>query len=1082
MIHILELRGLFPQESIEKGAQLKSEAKLRVGEPSAEVFSRADLHLVFDFPSKEPEQTSLEFFNYGNEPDLQCTCAVYERGQLCEHLWASLIKATELPELSKYVNTAPVQASTESNASSPKDPETQWRAYLSFLDDTRLLPRPESRGARKLGYKPLLRTGFYALDFPSSMACGKIKLQFFMKEHLANGAMTGTKAASVDQETLSLYPDPLDQDILTDLIGKTQPAGSHMGGGFKFDSALIPLSSSEQILRKISDAGKLHLMKERKEMVANKYYLPELTPLSFSSEIWKLQLVLSEIEEAFYLSARATNGDKLRKIREIDQKLGPFALIDGRLVMTQFDQAEKWMELFQRRKEIEIPRSEVKEFLTKVFSKENAPEVILPSSLEFSTVSDIKPRAQLVFDPTKGSTLLLGKIKFIYGEIQVDPLEKRPALLDIEKGLRIVRDLSEEAKALQTFTEFSPLRVNLKSSGGLVSSGYFTEKQLKAIVQKVIPLGWEVLAFQKPVRKPKDYQLTLKSNVDWFDVKLQIDFGGNQIDFPELLQSISRGEKYITLGDGSLGVLPDEWLQQLKTISEIATHSKKSVKLNRVQALFLSAHLQSLNKLSADADFQGLARIVEELRSLKPTKAPPQFLGQLRPYQEVGLSWLGLLSAYQIGGVLADDMGLGKTIQVLALLAGLGREKSAGPHLIVVPKSLVFNWMDEIKKFTPHLRVTDYTGPKRNSVFKELVTSDIVLTTYPILRMDIEQLKSIKFDYFIMDEAHAIKNAVSQSALVCRMVLAHRKIALTGTPIENSLADLFSILAVVNPGLLGENQTQKWVKERDPDLLSGLGKALSPFLLRRSKDEVLKDLPPKTEQVLYCELSTEERKNYDELKKFYWAQITGKISEKGLQKSKIEVLEALLRLRQAACHQGLLKSNMKDSPSSMFEVVLDQIKNLVAEGHKALVFSQFTSLLELFKNELNKNNIIFEYLDGQTKNRQERVENFQKNPDIPVFLLSLKAGGVGLNLTAADYVFILDPWWNPAAEAQAIDRTHRIGQSRSVFAYKIISKDTVEEKILEIQKQKKSLAKAVVSDEKSILRSLKIEDLQALFN
>lgn len=1081
MIHIHELQSLFSKQSAEKGSELKSLAKLRKKDPSEEIFSRADLHLIFDFSTKEPEQTSLEFFKDGNEPDLQCTCSVYEGGELCEHLWASLLSAKELPEIQPYISATEVSTPSKAGPDSEMG-DLSWKTYLNFLEETRPALKVESKGApKKVGYKPLLRTGFYAIDFQGSMANGKIKLHFFMKEHLANGAFTGTKTASVDQGSLALYPDPIDQDILTDLIGKTQPIGSHLGA-VKIDSVLIPLSAAEPILRKISDVGKLFLMKERKEMVANKYYLPELTELAFSSETWKLQLVLSQIEDAFYLSARVTDGNKLRKVREIDQKLGPFAIIDNKLVLTQFDQAEKWMELFQRRKEIEIPKGEVKEFLTKVYSKENAPEIVLPSSLEFVNVQDIRPQIQLTFSPTKGSTLLLGKIKFVYDGIEIDPLEKRPAILDVEKGRRLFRDSAEESKALQQFVDFSPLKVNTKSAGGFVSSGYFTEKQLKTIVQKVIPLGWNVLAFQKQVRRPKDYQLTLKSNVDWFDVKLEIDFGGNQVDFPDLLQSIQRGEKYITLGDGSLGILPDEWLQQLKTISEMATLSKKSVKLNRIQALFLSAHLQSLNKLDADADFQGLAKIVEELKSLKPAKASPKFLGQLRPYQEVGLSWLGLLSSNQIGGVLADDMGLGKTIQVLALLAELKKTKTGKPHLIVVPKSLVFNWVDEIKKFTPHLHVLDYTGPKRSTLTKKFSEVDIILTTYPILRMDIEQMRSIHFEYFILDEAHTIKNASSQSAMACRMVEANKKLALTGTPIENSLADLFSILGVVNPGLLGESQAQKWVRERDPEMLSSLGKALSPFLLRRSKEEVLKDLPPKTEQILYCELSPEERQNYDELKKYYWAQITGKISEKGLQKSKIEVLEALLRLRQAACHQGLLKSNMRESLSSKFEVVLEQIQNLISEGHKALVFSQFTSLLELFKNQLNKNNIPFEYLDGQTKNRQERVENFQKNPEIPVFLLSLKAGGVGLNLTAADYVFILDPWWNPAAESQAIDRTHRIGQSRSVFAYKIIAKDTVEEKILEIQRQKKSLAKAVVSDEKSILKSLKIEDLQALFN
>ena len=300
--------------------------------------------------------------------------------------------------------------------------------------------------------------------------------------------------------------------------------------------------------------------------------------------------------------------------------------------------------------------------------------------------------------------------------------------------------------------------------------------------------------------------------------------------------------------------------------------------------------------------------------------------------------------------------------------------------------------------------------------------------------------------------------------MACRLISAKRKISLSGTPVENSLSDLFSILSIVNPGLITKNQAANWSRTTDAASLKQLARAMRPFVLRRTKTQVLKDLPEKSEQLIYCELSAGERKKYNDLKKFYWSKLSGKLEEKGLARSKIEILEALLRLRQAACHQGLLEEKAKLQKSAKFEVLLDQIDNVIKDGHKALIFSQFTKLLELLKFHLDERGIKYEYLDGQTSDRQERVERFQNDSQIPLFLLSLKAGGVGLNLTAADYVFVLDPWWNPAAEAQAIDRAHRIGQKRKVFAYKLIAKDTVEEKILELQQSKKDLANAIISE------------------
>ncbi|MFN8944727.1 MAG: DEAD/DEAH box helicase [Pseudobdellovibrionaceae bacterium] len=330
-----------------------------------------------------------------------------------------------------------------------------------------------------------------------------------------------------------------------------------------------------------------------------------------------------------------------------------------------------------------------------------------------------------------------------------------------------------------------------------------------------------------------------------------------------------------------------------------------------------------------------------------------------------------------------------------------------------------------------------------------------------------------------MYESQNIKNSDSQVSMACRLVKASHVFALTGTPVENSIQDFFSIMNVVLPGLFSAEKNMMKYASEDVQLLA---KAFSPFILRRKKQEVLKDLPSKSEQILYCELSSEEKQKYEELKNYYWGQLKGVIDQQGLNRSKIQVLEALLRLRQASCHIGLLDQTKRDFVSAKFELLLEQIQEIISEGHKVLVFSQFTQLLELFKTQLNRLNLSYHYLDGQTKDRKEIVTDFQMHDDKKIFLLSLKAGGVGLNLTAAEYVFILDPWWNPAVEAQAIDRAHRIGQTKKVFAYKMIAKDTVEEKILKLQETKKDLLENLLSQKKSVLKNMTFEEISEIFS
>src|SRR5258707_6640616 len=430
-------------------------------------------------------------------------------------------------------------------------------------------------------------------------------------------------------------------------------------------------------------------------------------------------------------------------------------------------------------------------------------------------------------------------------------------------------------------------------------------------------------------------------------------------------------------------------------------------------------------------------------------------------------------------------MGLGKTIQFLAHL----QERYHGgvikhASLVVVTKSLIFNWHQECTNFTPELTVIEYTGLARPRLRKKFPKADIVLTTYGTVRRDILHLKEAQFDYVVLDEAQAIKNPSSQVAKAARLLKAENRLALTGTPIENHLRDLWSIFEFLNPGMPGrasifQLHTYDAADDESRKLVS---EALRPFILRRTKKEVARELPEKFEQTIVCNMGKQQEQLYAELRDHYRNSLLGLVKKQGLARSKIHVLEALLRLRQAAWHPALLDPKHIDDPSPKLDVLGFHPSYLLEKGHKALGFSQFTSYLAIVRRYLDQRNIAYEYLDGQTRNRKERIDHFQTDKACGVFLISLKAGGLGLNLTAADYVFLLDPWWNPAVEIQAIDPAHRIGQLRRVSAYRLIARDTVEEKVLELQKTKRDLAAAIIGESNSVIRDLKREDLELLLS
>jgi SNF2 family DNA or RNA helicase len=417
-----------------------------------------------------------------------------------------------------------------------------------------------------------------------------------------------------------------------------------------------------------------------------------------------------------------------------------------------------------------------------------------------------------------------------------------------------------------------------------------------------------------------------------------------------------------------------------------------------------------------------------------------------------------------------------------ALRAGKQND-SLRSSLVVVPRSLVFHWKAEAARFAPRLRVLDHTGGARLKPGDHFDRYDVVLTTYGTLRRDALQFKDLRFDYCILDEAQAIKNPGTLSAKAARLLSADHRLALSGTPVENHLGELWSLFEFLNPGMLGSASVFGRAG-RNPDAATRnvLARALRPFILRRTKGEVARELPAKTEQTIYCDLEPRDRKLYDELRDYYRARLLKNADGEGLSQLKFQVLEALLRLRQAACHPGLIDKRKAAEPSAKIDTLLAQLDQVIDEGHKILVFSQFTSLLAILRSRLDASKIPYAYLDGRTRDREMPVEQFQNDPNLKLFLISLKAGGLGLNLYAAEYVYLLDPWWNPAVEAQAIDRAHRIGQTRQVFAYRLIARDTVEEKVLELQKTKRDLADAIITADNSLIHNLTRQDLELLLS
>ncbi len=747
---------------------------------------------------------------------------------------------------------------------------------------------------------------------------------------------------------------------------------------------------------------------------------------------------------------------------------------------------------------LEIPASDEETFRSRYFRRiiEHVPVQSDLVQWDDITVNAI-PRLYLHND----EGVLRADLRFGYDEYEVLPGRAPVSPLMVDEPTswtmtRVFRQLEQEQHFYQVLTD---TRYGLKRANSNYPYGTFEIRAhthpydfLMNCIPALTQAGFEIYGDKESLGKVNRNLPTLRVNItsgiDWFELEAVVLYGDQEIKLNEIRKAIKKGQSYIKLADGSVGQIPETWLERYKHLFNLAEETEGGLRINELQLPLVDELLEDASQVNKTAEYEQKRQRLQSFENIRPQPVPQNFTGELRPYQKAGLDWLHFLREYNFGGILADDMGLGKTIQVLAFLQSLCEQsKRQAASLLIVPKSLLTNWQRESARFTPGLRILEYMGNFRNKDPESFDDYDIVLTTYGTMLRDIELLRKYRFDYVILDESQAIKNPLAQSAKAIRLINAAHRLAMTGTPVENNTFELWSQFAFINPGLLGgmdyfRREFATPIESRQDDQTAGLLKRMVyPFILRRTKAQVAPELPPRTERVIYTDLEPAQRKLYNHTRDYYRAQLLGMIDKEGLDNTRMKILEGLLRLRQICIHPALVEPGYNKS-SAKFEVLLETLATLQSEGHKTLVFSQFVQSLHLLETELHKIGLSYTYLDGKTKNRQECVDRFQNEPDLACFLISLKAGGVGLNLTAADYVIHLDPWWNPAVEMQAADRAHRIGQDKPVFIYKIIARETVEEKILELQNRKKELVQQLISSEGSFFKSLTRDDVKVLFS
>ena len=711
-------------------------------------------------------------------------------------------------------------------------------------------------------------------------------------------------------------------------------------------------------------------------------------------------------------------------------------------------------------------------------------------------VKEGSPEKRLLLQE-KGDYLVFQPL-FVYKGFETKPGGKDELVVpDDDKVMIVRRDRLEELQFIDKLKSLHSQFIHPDGSHSLALKGSDVLKNnwfflfVDAMQEMKVPVfGFDALRnFRFNTAKPQT-KIHITSTTDWFDAKVDIVFGDQKVTIADVKKALANRQQFVPLNDGTLGVLPEEWIKKYSLLFRVGEGKSNQLRLSKYHMSVIDELYESRSEEELVIRLEEKYEQLREFNRIKEIPPPEHLEHILRPYQVHGFHWLNYLHEVKWGGILADDMGLGKTIEALSFLHYYKQTHGSLNAIVVCPTTLMFNWENEIKKFTPDLTYHIHHGGERARNKIALNEYNVIITTYGTLRSDIKLLVEIPFDYVVLDESQAIKNPASKVTRAACLLNAKHRLCMSGTPLQNNTFDIFAQMNFLNPGMLGSIEffRQEFAvpidKFGEQDRKDHLRKLLFPFILRRTKEQVAKDLPDKTETILFCEMEEEQRKVYDAYRNDYRDKILGTIEMQGIQKSQLTILQGLMKLRQICDSPAILNETEKYPNHS---IKLEELAREITENigdHKALIFSQFLGMLALIKHKLKELDVKFEYFDGSTsaQERERAIQSFQNNHECRVFLISLKAGGVGLNLTAADYVYIVDPWWNPAVEQQAIDRTHRIGQTKNIFAYRMICKDTIEDKILQLQDKKRVLAKDLIADDEGFVKALTRQDVEYLFS
>lgn len=991
-------------------------------------------------------------FNWNEDPqrtesfvEIVCDCATSKMMDLCKHTWAA----------TRAIQTAFSDRSTPIARKFLEYRESEeWKQSLASLDDFLQVFRNKSSND-ELAAKPVSQFGFrvgFSYHGPSVTVSEQTQLKkggwgkwkriswrTFLARSTGSSSPSDRPIFEYVQQLLEASPTALD---------------SYNYG------ALI---STWKLLKLL--AGYQRIFLDSDEDCQTPYELKLVPPALTVREVDNDKLVISP-----------AYGDHQENAFQKAYRFGDLGYVGFDTKTHKIAVCESTMQiesLFNRLRSREnaIPKGEADELLKRLTEMEQSLQINYPKSLRGKIregSSDISLRLTPRLDD--------GGINFeiwarpVEGGSYFEPGRGKALTASLQNGERLefVRKLEAEVAnaercqqelGLTNFPQTNPFRWTIRGGDHTLD---FLDRLRELNSDNHWPVEWANSSIPQPTvigeLLPANLVIKIDSDRDWFGVEGTVSVAGHPVPLIQILNALRNDSRYVQLPGGQWAKIGDEFRQRLESLADLLHRNQSKLQFDTTAVPLLEKVLEdSLIEVKAVAEWRAAVDRLHRAKKHDP-QVPKELQANLRDYQIDGFKWLSRLAAWGVGGCLADDMGLGKTIQTLAVLI---ERKKVGPTLVIAPVSVGFNWLNETNRFAPCLRPHLYRNTERGEFLDAVQGGDVVITSYGLLLRDASKFTKVKWGTLVIDEAQFVKNSRTKTAQVIRDLQSDWRLSLTGTPVENQLSDLWSLFRATAPGLFGswERFRTKFAdpieKQKIPERQQALSRTVKPFILRRTKKDVLKELPERTEIVLTAELSETERKLYEDARLLALAEISG--IDTGHQESRFQVLAMLTRLRQLACHPKLINPEWTEG-SAKLTLMMETVDELREGGHRALVFSQFTSHLELIRKELDSRKISYVYLDGQTpeKQRRERVEAFQ-NGTGDLFLISLKAGGTGLNLTAADYVIHMDPWWNPSVEDQATDRAHRIGQTKAVMVYRLVSKDTIEEKILTLHGVKRNL-------------------------